>query len=157
MSHVLLSSLLDVRCLKSPLDAADKWQAIDELVGLLVEAGRVRDRDAVRRVVRDRETAKSTGIGEGVAIPHGKTAAVEGVVAAIGVTSAPMDFDAIDGRPVDIIVLLISQVDKSGPHIQALAGIARLMRDPALRDALRCCTDPADMLRTIEHAEQQEH
>jgi len=76
-----------------------------------------------------RERTRSTGIGSGIAIPHGKCKAVRGLVMAIGIAHEPIDFVSIDGKLVTIILLLVSPADQTGPHIQALAQISRLMLD----------------------------
>jgi mannitol/fructose-specific phosphotransferase system IIA component (Ntr-type) len=83
-----------------------------------------------------REQTRSTGIGSGVAIPHGKCNAVKQLVMAIGLTAEPIDFAGVDGKPVRIVILLVSPSDQTGPHIQALAHISRLMLDEPFKQKL---------------------
>ena len=88
----------------------------------------------------EREATRTTGIGNGLAIPHGKCSGVDHLVVAVGKPEAPIDFDSIDKRPVNLIVLLASPPDQTGPHIQALARISRLMNVEAFRMVLRNAT-----------------
>ena len=123
-----LAEILARECVRVPLEATDKAAAITELVDLLDRAERIHDRDTVLKAVLDRERAASTGIGNGLAIPHGKCDGCTDLTMAVGKPAAPIDFASKDGKPVNVIVLLASPVDKVGPHIEALAHIARLMR-----------------------------
>jgi len=123
-------NLLDIitpECVKAPLDATDKRGAIDELVDLLAEHGKIKQPDALKNAVWTREQTRTTGIGHGLAIPHGKADGLSDIVMAIGKPATPMDFEAIDGQPVQLIVLLASPPDKNSDHIQALARVSRLM------------------------------
>ncbi len=122
-----LTEILAAECVKVPLNATTKTEAITELVDVLAETGKLTDRDEVLKAVLDREATRSTGIGYGLAVPHGKCAGCPRLVMAIGKPNKPIDFDSTDQKPVDLIVLLASPPDKTGPHIQALARISRLM------------------------------
>ena len=133
---MLLSEILEPECIKVPLTAGDKEQAVYELVDLLYERGRVGDGEALKRAVWARESTRSTGIGHGLAIPHGKSNACDRLVMAIGKPQQPIDFGAIDNRPVQVIFLVAGPPEQTGPHIQALARISRLMTDEAFRTAL---------------------
>ena len=121
-----LTEILKPECIRAPLVAGEKYAAITELVDLLAEQGLLTDRDDVLNAVLVRERTRSTGIGLGLAVPHGKSHGCRTLLLAIGKPEAPMNFDSIDGRPCNIIMLLASPVDKTGPHIQALASISRL-------------------------------
>ena len=94
-------------------------------------------------------------MGLGFAIPHGKCANVHRLVMAIGKSAQPIDFDSVDRQPVTIIILLVSPVDQTGPHIQALARISRLMTDSAVHQKLLGCRQPADIYRLITQFEQK--
>lgn len=107
--------------------ATDKKGVIHELVDVLAAAGKVSDPKALKDAVWQREQTRTTGIGHGLAIPHGKCAGMAGLSMAIGKPAAPMEFEAIDGKPVRLIVLLASPPDRTSDHIQALARISRLM------------------------------
>ncbi|UCC23026.1 MAG: PTS sugar transporter subunit IIA [Planctomycetota bacterium] len=138
-----LTKILQPTCVKVPLEGNDKKSVITELVDLLDANGALLDRDMALNAVLVREQTKSTGIGSGIAIPHGKCAAVKELVMAIGLTREPIDFESVDGKPVKIIFLLVSPVDQTGPHIQALAKISRLMLDDKFRKELEG-TDSAE-------------
>jgi mannitol/fructose-specific phosphotransferase system IIA component (Ntr-type) len=105
--------------------------------------------------VMEREQTRSTGIGSGIAIPHGKCAAVDELVMAVGIAAEPIDFASIDNKPVNIIVLLISPLDKTGPHIQALARISRLLLDEQFKTKLEKASSPADVYQLISAKENE--
>lgn len=122
-----LLDILSPECIISPLTSAEKRGAIDELVDCLASAGRVRDAKGLKEAVWTREQTRTTGIGNGLAIPHGKSPSMTSVAMAIGRPARPMDFEAIDGQPVRLVVLLASPPDRTTDHIQALARISKLM------------------------------
>ena len=144
-----LSDILKPQDIKIPLEAKTKTDAIAELVNLLAANGEVGDPKKVLEAVLDREATRTTGIGNGLAIPHGKCPGVENLVMAIGKTATPIDFQAIDGRPVTLIWLLGSPPDKTGQHIHALARISRLMTIDKFRQALLAAKDAQEMFDTI--------
>lgn len=117
-----LLDLLSPECIRAPLVATDKRGVIDELVDLLVAAGRVSEGDSLKNAVWSREQTRTTGIGHGLAIPHGKCPGLNGLAMAIGKPAEPLEFQAIDGRPVRLIVLLASPPDRTGDHIQRWPG-----------------------------------
>jgi fructose-specific phosphotransferase system IIA component len=131
-----LLDILTIDCIRAPLSAGTKRAAIDELVDLLAAAGRVGDHKALKDAVWTREQTRTTGIGHGLAIPHGKAAGMAGIAMAIGKPATPMDFEAIDGQPVKLIVLLASPPDRTSDHIQALARISRLMTMDDFRERI---------------------
>ena len=131
-----LTEILKPQNIKVPLEATIKTEAIGELVNLLAANGELTDPKKVLDAVLDREATRTTGIGNGLAIPHGKCNGTDHLVMAIGRPATPIDFQAIDGRPVNLIWLLSSPPDKTGPHIHALARISRLMTIDRFRQAL---------------------
>jgi fructose-specific phosphotransferase system IIA component len=122
-----LTEILKPANIKIPLESKTKSEAIAELVNVLAAAGDVTDAKKVLDAVLEREQTRTTGIGNGLAIPHGKCSGTKDLVMAIGRAGTPIDFQSIDGRPVSIIWMLASPPDKTGPHIHALARISRLM------------------------------
>ncbi len=131
-----ISDILQASCIRVPLTSTGKTAVITELVDVLHQAGTLVDRDDVLQAVLAREETRSTGIGLGLAVPHGKTRGCRKLTMAIGKPSAPFDFEAIDGRPCSFVVLLASPVDETGPHIQALAGVSRLWQNSSFRVAV---------------------
>jgi mannitol/fructose-specific phosphotransferase system IIA component (Ntr-type) len=149
-----LTDILTPQRIKIPLSASQKDAAIAEMVDLLAADGALRDRDKVLQAVLERERTRTTGIGSGLALPHGKSSGVEGLVMAVGRPAAPMDFESIDGKPVSLIFLLVSPLDMTGPHIQALARISRLASVDAVRNKLLAAKDAREMYDTIAAQEK---
>lgn len=137
------------------MTGSDKETAITELVDLLAENDFLLDRDVVLEAVLMREETRSTGIGSGIAIPHGKCSGVKELVMAIGIAHDPIDFDSIDHKPVKIIVLLASPIDRTGPHIQALARVSRLMLDEKFRMQLENASSPEEVYELISSKEHE--
>lgn len=131
-----LSEILKPQDIKINLAAKTKTEAIAELVDLLAANGEVQEPKKVLDSVLDREATRTTGIGNGLAIPHGKCPGLTNLVMAIGRAAHPIDFQAIDNRPVNLIWLLGSPPDKTGQHIHALARISRLMTIDKFRQAV---------------------
>ena len=152
---LLLTDILTPQRIKVPLSQTTKNGVICELVDLLAANGDIGDRDKVLQAVLDRERTRTTGIGAGLAIPHGKTPEAKKLVMAIGKPAQGLDFESVDGKPVTLIVLLVSPVDQTGPHIQALARISRLMSIDAFRREMESAATPEEMFRQIQDCEQQ--
>ncbi len=144
-------SLLELRnivtrdCVKVPLEATDKRGVIDELVDVIAANNAVRKPEALKEAVWTREQTRTTGIGQGLAIPHGKCEGLDSLAMAIGKPSKPMDFEAIDQKPVKLVVLLASPPDRTSDHIQALAHISRLLVSDEFRASIYAAED-ADQL-----------
>ncbi len=150
---MLLTDVLEVNCLKVPLECKDKKAAIIELIDVLDNAKKLKDKEAALNAVLTRENTRSTGIGSGLAIPHGKCAAVKDLVMAVGILKEPIDFQSTDNQPVKVIMLLVSPVDQTGPHIQALASISRLMLDDKFKKKFENCESAGqayDLIKTQE-------
>jgi fructose-specific phosphotransferase system IIA component len=144
-----LTDILKPENIKVPLVAKTKIEAIAELVQLLADNGQVTDAKKVVDAVLEREATRTTGIGNGLAIPHGKCTGTKELVMAIGKPAMPIDFQSIDGRPVNVIWMLTSPPDKTGPHIHALARISRLMTIDKFQVALRLAKTPQEVFDAI--------
>lgn len=151
-----LTDILTERRIKIPLAATTKEGAITELVDLLVANGDIFDREKALAAVLEREHTRTTGIGNGLAIPHGKASATHELVLALGKAARPIDFDSIDQKPVTLVMLLISPLDQTGPHIQALARISRLMSNDPFRNKLNAATSVEQVMQLIEGQEEQQ-
>lgn len=149
-----LSEILKPENIKLPLVATTKTEAIRELVDLLAANRSIVDAKKVFDAVLDREATRTTGIGNGLAIPHGKCAGTTELVMAVGRPALPIDFQAIDGRPVTLIWLLTSPPDKTGPHIHALARISRLMTVDKFRHALNQAQTAREIYDTVIKQEE---
>ncbi|HET7622866.1 MAG TPA: PTS sugar transporter subunit IIA [Gemmatimonadaceae bacterium] len=150
---MLLSELLSAERVKVPLDSRTKSEVLQELVGLVTGGRANSDTGAILSSVREREMVLSTGVGGGVAIPHGKTPHIDQLVLAAGVAPEPIDFDALDGKPVRLFFLLVGPESASGAHVKALSRISRLLRRESLRTDLLAASSAEDFLRMIRESE----
>jgi PTS system nitrogen regulatory IIA component len=150
-----LSELLNEQSINLSLQARDKESSIKELVQLLETAHGVNTRGEILSKVLQRESMMSTGIGNGVAIPHGKTRLLDHLLAACGVSPAGIDFDTMDGEPASLFILLVSPESLRGPHVKALANVSRLLKEESVRTALRQSRTPEDFLRVLREAEER--
>jgi len=131
-----LVELVSEKIVKIPLESKDKPDVLRELIQILKDAGEIDDFDAVLEAVREREDKQSTGLEQGIAVPHGKTVAVSSLKLAIGIAPQGVDFDSLDKKPSKLFFLLLAPPDQSGPHVQALAEIAKLAHSQAFCRAL---------------------
>jgi PTS system nitrogen regulatory IIA component len=145
-----LREILDPSRIDLSLAAPDKPAAIDAMARLLCAgaAGAV-DPAALSRVLADRESLGSTGVGDGVAIPHGRVPGLDHFVAAIAVARGGIPFESIDGEPVDVLFALVGPERAAGEHLKCLARIGRLLRDPGIRRCLRESADPAEAMQLV--------
>ncbi len=124
------------------LPGTDKTSIMRALLDMLCRTGKVRDPDLAWRELLERETEMSTGMENGVAIPHNKTDAVDEMIACVGVSRRKINFESLDRKPSRIFVMTLSPKDATGPHIRFLADIGRLLRDAQLRkQILKAKTD----------------
>lgn len=150
---MLLTELLTADRVRVPLGSRTKNDVLRELVELAASS---RDAGAVESMlaaVRDREQVLSTGIGGGVAIPHGKTPHIEQLVLAAGVAPRAIDFDALDGQPVQLFFLLVGPESASGAHVKVLSRISRLLRRDRLRSELIAAQTSEEFLDVIRRSE----
>lgn len=145
-----LIDLVNENIIKTPMAATDKPEALRELVQVLVDAGQTESFAAVLEAVLEREDKMSTGLQDGIAVPHGKTHAVSGLKLVIGIAPQGIEFDALDGEPARLFFLLVAPPDQSGPHVQALAEIAKLAQSKAFCKALMAAKDAAEVVALIK-------
>ncbi len=150
-----LSELLNEQSILLDLQARDKESCIKELVQLLESAHHINTKGEILSKVLQRESMMSTGIGNGVAIPHGKTRQLDRLVAACGVARAGIEFDAMDGEPARLFILLVSPENLRGPHVKALANVSRLLKEETVRSSLQTCDTPRRFLEILQASEQQ--
>ena len=137
------------------LKGQDKQQILEELVDALELGEKITDREKVLEAVFQREEIMSTGIGHGIAIPHGKSEYVKELGGVLGIKNEGVEFDSLDGQPTFIFFLLVSPMDVSGPHIKALARISRLLKGEDFRKELIACPDNETAIRTLEKEESK--
>ena len=151
---MLLSELLTADRVRIPLGGRTKNDLLRELVALATAGQDAAVADAVLSSVLERERVGSTGFGDGVAIPHGKSSELAELRMAAGVVVQPVDFDAVDGAPVHLFFLLVGPESAAGGHVRALSRIARLLRREPLRDRLRAARSTDEFLRAIKESEE---
>ncbi len=149
-----ISDILSPQAVKVPLEATEKKAVIDELVGLLEKAALIDDAATLKKVVWEREQQRSTGIGDGLAIPHGKSNCSKNLVMAVGRPANAIDFDSVDGREVELVVLLASPPDRTADHIQALGKISRLLSDPKVRQAAYAADSAQSLFQLFKDADR---
>ncbi|MFH1784615.1 MAG: PTS sugar transporter subunit IIA [bacterium] len=148
---------LNEKAMSADIKSQDKKGAIQELVDLLIQAGELKPKmkDAVVKILLNREALGSTGIGQGVAIPHGKCEYVKELVGAFGVSKKGISFDSLDGEPAYIFFLLLAPIESSGPHLKALARISKLLKDKYFRDSLKNSENERTLVRIIKEEDQR--
>ena len=146
-----ISEFLCSKAISADLKGTTKEEIIDELVSLLVGAGAIEKKNKVKliEILLQREALGSTAIGQGIAIPHGKSENVAQLTAGLGVSKKGVNFDSLDGEPAYIFFLLIAPVDSAGPHLKALARISRLLKDKYFRENLKNSKDEKNILKLI--------
>ena len=150
---MLLSELLTADAVSTRLKATNKRDAIAELVALMESAYQIDSRGEILDCVLRRETMMSTGIGNGVAIPHGKARAVDRMLAACAVSPAGVDFDSVDGEPAYLFILLVSPENVGTPHVKVLANISRLLKEESVRNSLREADSADAFMAALRNAE----
>lgn len=135
----------------SDLKATTKPEVIAEMVTLLVDGGAIekKHKSKVIEVLMAREALGSTAIGQGIAIPHGKSDATNCLVAALAVSKRGVAFDSLDGEPANIFFLLVAPVDSAGPHLKALARVSRLLKDKFFRDSIKNSKTNKDIIELV--------
>ncbi len=153
---ISVSGLLPAEVIAAKMDVKNRNEVFEGLVDLLAEAGKVEDPDEALKAVKDREDILSTGIGNGVAIPHAKTDAVDGLVAAFGRVEQGVDFKSLDGKPARLIFLLLSPQGEAGLHVRALARISRMLKNTQFRSRLLEAGSVEEIIEIIQKQEEQQ-
>jgi len=149
-----LADILSKEQIVTELRASTRWEAIDELVGNLVDTGKIKPehRDAIIAVVRKRENSMSTGIGFGIGIPHASTDLIQEVVGALGRSKTGVNFEALDNQPVKLVMLFLVPQGQFQKHLHTLANIAKLLHKADFRKALESAPDAEAMLALIKES-----
>ena len=150
-----ISDILAPSCVCLDLDAADKTDLLTKLVDVVSATGKVKDRDTLLKVILDREKLMSTGIGFGVALPHGKSGVVASSAAAVATLRDPIDFDALDDKPVNIVLLLVGTEENVGAHLRLLSRISRMVGAEQFRSALLEAHSVEDVLDLFASFEEE--
>jgi PTS system nitrogen regulatory IIA component len=144
-----LKTVLTAETISLHLKGSTKEEIINELLDILVSAKKIQDREAAFNAVMDREQKMSTGMKHGIAIPHGKSATIRDLVACIGISEKPIDFDSLDHQPCRIFIMTLSPVEKTGPHLQFLAEISLLFKSSEKRQDILNAESPDAILKIL--------
>ncbi len=136
------------------LKTATKEAVLQELVAVLPLTARNEDRDEIIKVLMAREKLGSTGIGDGIAIPHGKFRGLDELMISFGRSSTGIDFSASDGKPVHLFFLMVAPENSAGQHLKILARISRLLKDEALRKKLMKARSAAELFEVIKEKDE---
>ena len=150
-----MKEILRESCVLADLKGGTKKEILTELTASLKEAGFVADAEEAVSVILEREKLGSTGIGDGIAIPHGKLAGLDEMMIAFGRSREGIGFEAMDGKPVHLISLLIAPENSAGLHLKALAKISRMMKDERYRRALLEAKTHGDLVRIITEKDDE--
>lgn len=148
-----ISDILNEQLVVTNLEGNSKDDIINALVDLIGSSSKVTDKEKVRLAIFEREKLMSTGVGNGFAIPHGKTDAVSDIVAAFAVTAEPIDYQSLDEKPVRLVFLLVGKDNMVGPHIKLLSRISRLMNKEQFRKRLLGLKTSKEILETFRQEE----
>ncbi|HXX64275.1 MAG TPA: PTS sugar transporter subunit IIA [Bacteroidota bacterium] len=148
-----ISDILTENLVATGLSGSNKKDVIDGMIDLVATSPKVLDKEKVRKAIFEREEIMSTGVGNGFAIPHGKTEAVSDIVAAFAVTAAPIDYQSLDEKPVRLVFLLVGKDNLVGPHIKLLSRISRLMNKEEFRKRLLDLKTPKEILEAFRQEE----
>ena len=148
-----ISDILTEDLVVTGLQGKTKDDIIDAMIDLVSVSPKVLDKEKVRKAIFEREKIMSTGVGNGFAIPHGKTDAVTDIVAAFAVTAEPIDYQSLDEKPVRLVFLLVGKDNLVGPHIKLLSRISRLMNKEDFRKRLLVQQTPREIIDMFRQEE----
>ena len=149
-----VTDILKTDFIISELKGKEKTVIINELINLFENDSRVNDIEKVRSAVLEREKIMSTGVGKGFAIPHGKTNAINEIIAAFGKTVTPIEYQALDNKPVNLVFLLVGKDNLVSTHIKLLSRISRMMNKDEFRDKLTKANSSEEILELFKREEE---
>jgi PTS system fructose-specific IIA component/PTS system nitrogen regulatory IIA component len=151
------SDFVSVEAIRPNVVATNKEGVIREMAQSLVDAGKIAagELESIVKAIMKREDLGSTGIGRGVAVPHTKHPSVNRLIGTVAISQQGVDFESLDGDPVQLFFLLVSPPDRPGDHLRALENISRQLRDDTFCKTLKEATGPHDVWRLLEEADAQ--
>jgi PTS system nitrogen regulatory IIA component len=144
------------QCIISELKSSSKEAVLRELAGVVHDQCTLIDLDTLCQVLTEREQLGSTGVGSGVAIPHGKVPGLKKLLLCFGRSRSGVSFDAVDNRPVHLFVMILSPPGIAGEYLQILARVSRLLKDPTVRNRLLQATDTETILELFNRTESHQ-
>jgi fructose PTS system EIIBC or EIIC component len=148
-----ITDILNEKVIVTKLAGTTKTEILNAMIDLAATSERVTDKEKMRSAILEREKIMSTGVGSGFAIPHGKTDAVQDIVAAFAITEQPIDYQSLDDQPVRIVFLLVGKDNSVGPHIKLLSRISRLMNKEEFRKKLIDAESSSEILQIFKQEE----
>ncbi len=145
----ILRDLMQDDLIIDDIAATDKIGVLQEFAAHLQSKGRVKDAEELLHVLLERESLGSTGIGDGIAIPHGKLGNIPDMIVAFGRSRKGIDFQSLDHEPAYLFFLLVTPADKPGDHLKTLARISRILKNPSFRNSLRHAPSRTEIQKTI--------
>jgi fructose-specific phosphotransferase system IIA component len=155
MMDMKITDILTPSCVRIDMDVKDKYEVLTQLVDVIHSTGRVKDRDELLKVITDREKLMSTGIGQGVALPHGKTNVVSESIAALATLHEPIDFDSLDDKPVNIVLLLVGTESNVGAHLRLLSRVSRMVGSDQFRASLASAQSVEEVMDLFNSYEEE--
>jgi len=152
-----IMDFLNKKAVTANLKATDKEGVVREMVDLLVKAEDIKNKEDLVKALLARESLGSTGIGQGIGIPHAKSQSVKNLVAAFALSQKGINFDSLDGEPVYIFFLLIAPEESAGPHLKALARISRMLKDKYFRELLKKSKDEKEIIKIIQDEDAKKY
>ena len=150
-----ISELLSLQAIDLNTKAASKAEVIDYMTRLMEKAGNLNDREAYKKGVLAREEEGTTGIGEGIAIPHAKSAAVKKAGLAAAVIKDGVDYDSLDGEPVELAFMIAAPEGGADTHLEALARLSTMLMDPSFKEGLVNAESPEQFIRIIDEKDDE--
>ena len=150
---MLVSEMLSVGVVNCNLASSYKEELFEEMVQMLVHEGLVPDKEAAVAALMERESKMSTGISEGVALPHGKLEGIKDAIIAIGISREGIDYDALDGEPVHVVVMILCEKTRPALHVEILSEVSRLLSIPGFKDRLLSAEDAAALIEVVRSEE----
>ena len=150
-----ITDILDEASIIQDLRSTSKKGVLEELSNVLIQGGKLPDRDKVVEVLLEREKLGSTGISDGIAIPHGKMKGIKALVISFGRSIKGVNFESIDNKPTHLFFLLVAPENSAGIHLKALARISRLLKDPSFRNRLMEARDRQDLFWIIAEEDEK--
>lgn len=149
MSQMQLDQIFKIEFINADLKARSKDEALAELVNTIIRGGLKLDNQAILEILKQRENLGSTGIGDGVAIPHGKVSALNDIVVGFGRSVEGIDYDSLDGRPVHLLFLLLAPENSAGQHLKILAKISKMLKEAGFRKKLLKAKSQSELYKII--------
>ena len=151
-----IAELLGKDTIKLNLKANSKMEVLDQLVDVLYDAGRLNNKELYKEEILKRESLSSTGIGEGIGIPHGKTSAVKKASLALGIFRDGVDFDSLDGAPVNIVFMIAAPEGANNEHLETLSRLSVLLMNPEFKEGLLSSKVPEDVFSLLDKFEKED-